>query len=142
MPSKRKKRSSPLKTKPLRQAGQSLAEEIDDVVGTKIMPWVSLILMFLILAAFEWIRWWRAIPPQPVLSSIIAVVVFGVSIWRIWKALKYGANLYLGRQGELIVSQCLDKLKADGYRVFDDVVGDGFNVDHVLITYDIFRTFE
>ncbi len=133
MPTNRKKKKSPLKTKPLRQAGESLAEELDDVIGTKIMPWISLILTFIVLAGFEWLRWWRKMPPQPVLFSILALVAIVVSIWRIWKSLKYGANLYLGRQGELIVSQCLDKLKYDGYRVLDDVIGDGFNVDHVLV---------
>jgi hypothetical protein len=38
-----------------------------------------------------------------------------------------------GIEGEKAVGQFLDRLRADGYQVFHDVLGDGFNIDHVLI---------
>ena len=41
--------------------------------------------------------------------------------------------LKLGRDGEKAVGQFLEKLREQGYRVFHDVVGNGFNIDHVLI---------
>ena len=42
-------------------------------------------------------------------------------------------RLKQGRDGEKIVGQYLDNLKACGYRVFHDIVCDGFNIDHVVI---------
>jgi hypothetical protein len=41
--------------------------------------------------------------------------------------------LRLAAEGEKAVGQFLEGLREHGYRVFHDVVGDGFNVDHVLI---------
>lgn len=133
MVTKRRKTKSPLKTKPLRLAGQSLSEELDDVVYYKILFWMMLIILFGIMALLEWIRWWQQAPPNPIVVSILSAVGCGVAVWKIWRLFPYARNLNLGRQGEILVSQCLDQLKADGYRVFDDVVGDGFNVDHVLV---------
>jgi hypothetical protein len=49
------------------------------------------------------------------------------------KALPRLRALKLGRDGEKAVGQFLEKLREQGYRVFHDLVGDGFNVDHVLI---------
>lgn len=38
-----------------------------------------------------------------------------------------------GLEGELVVGQFLERLRADGFTVFHDVIGAGFNIDHVLI---------
>ncbi|MBE0548059.1 MAG: NERD domain-containing protein [Rubrivivax sp.] len=38
-----------------------------------------------------------------------------------------------GAEGERAVGQFLDRLRGDGYQVFHDVLGEGFNVDHVVI---------
>ena len=42
-------------------------------------------------------------------------------------------QLRLARDGERAVGQYLETLRARGYRVLHDLVGNGFNVDHVLI---------
>ena len=97
------------------------------------MPWMALIVLAVIMAILEWVRWWGAIPPRPVLISFMAAIACCLAVWKIWKAVPYGRNLYLGQQGEIIVGRCLEKLMANGYRVFHDVRGDGFNVDHVLV---------
>lgn len=41
--------------------------------------------------------------------------------------------LRMARDGEKIVAEYLDELREKGYRVLHDIVGDGFNVDHLLI---------
>ncbi|HEX9145591.1 MAG TPA: nuclease-related domain-containing protein, partial [Candidatus Binatia bacterium] len=41
--------------------------------------------------------------------------------------------LRLGRNGERDVGQKLEPLRKHGYQVFHDIIGDGFNIDHVLI---------
>lgn len=38
-----------------------------------------------------------------------------------------------GRDGERFIGQYLEELRASRYRVFHDLIGAGFNVDHVLI---------
>ena len=38
-----------------------------------------------------------------------------------------------GLDGERVVGQFLERLRGSGFHVFHDVVGAGFNVDHVLI---------
>ena len=42
-------------------------------------------------------------------------------------------QLRLGHEGELAVGQELNKLMSVDYRVYYDLLGDGFNVNHVLI---------
>jgi hypothetical protein len=42
-------------------------------------------------------------------------------------------TLRQGIEGEKAVGQFLERLREQRYQVFHDLVGDGFNVDHVLI---------
>jgi hypothetical protein len=38
-----------------------------------------------------------------------------------------------GIEGEKVVGQFLERLRESGYHIFHDLIGSGFNVDHVLI---------
>lgn len=38
----------------------------------------------------------------------------------------------LGRDGERAVGEYLERLRGKGYAVFHDIVGEGFNIDHVV----------
>lgn len=42
-------------------------------------------------------------------------------------------NLRLGRDGERVVGELLEPLRENGYRVFHDIPGPDFNVDHVIV---------
>ena len=42
-------------------------------------------------------------------------------------------SLRLAEDGEKAVGQHLEALRAEGYSVFHDLIGDGFNVDHVIV---------
>ncbi|MCC7359000.1 MAG: NERD domain-containing protein [Anaerolineales bacterium] len=42
--------------------------------------------------------------------------------------------LQLGLEGEKVVGQALEDLRADGRRVYHDLVGKNFNVDHVIVS--------
>jgi hypothetical protein len=42
--------------------------------------------------------------------------------------------LKMGRDGERCVGQFLERLRASGAQVFHDIPGDGFNLDHVVIS--------
>lgn len=124
---------SPLKDRPLRNPGQSVDEQRNDLILDKVFEPLMVVLLLFVLAALEWSRYYFPQPPQPILYTIM--VLFGVGyaafqIWRAWPRLK---ALRLARDGEKAVGQFLERLRDDGYQVFHDLMGNGFNVDHVLI---------
>lgn len=56
-----------------------------------------------------------------------------LTAWRIWRVIPQLKNLRQARDGERVVGQFLERLREDGYQVFHDVVGNGFNIDHLII---------
>lgn len=90
--------------------------------------------MFLIISAgLEWFRYFRPQVPQPVLYSMVALMAGGFAGYRVMMGLRRLRALRLGRDGEKVVGQCLEGLRDRSYRVIHDFVGEGFNLDHVLI---------
>ena len=129
----RKDKKSPIKTVPLRDAGQSLSEELDKLLNEKLLMWIMFSVFGIIFAAVQWLQWWSKSPPQPAGATVVAVVLCAVAAWRVrllWPQIR---NARLGLQGEKVVGQCLEALRAKGYHVFHDIPGDGFNVDHMLV---------
>lgn len=124
---------SPLKVSPLRLPGQSLDERIDDIVYDKLVVYVVVIGLILLSVINEWMRFYFNFPPKPLGISIIATVVIAFCVWKILKLLKNIKNLRLGSEGEKTVGQSLECLREAGYRVFHDVIDEGFNIDHVLV---------
>jgi len=124
---------SPLKGRPLRNPGQSLDEQIRDVTYDYIAGPLLFALFLVLIAAFEWFRYLTPVAPSPKLYTGVAIAGVGFAVFRLYKALPGLHALKLGRDGERVVGQFLEALRERGYRVFHDVVGDGFNVDHILI---------
>ena len=124
---------SPLKDKPLRVPGQSIEEQRDKLFEDKLeMP--ALVAVFaLLLAGWEWWRYFTHTPPMPRLMSAIALCVVTLAVWRLWRARPLLRSLRLALDGERVVGQFLERLREQGYQVFHDIVGTGFNVDHVII---------
>lgn len=50
-----------------------------------------------------------------------------VRLWKKWKDYKLGCD------GERIVGESLEKLREKGYKVFHDIVNEGFNIDHIIV---------
>ena len=134
MPPKNNETRSPLKDKPLRYPAQSLDEEIDLLLNDKMAWWLFLPAMFIFLALFEWYRWAFMPQPQPILFTICILPIIAFSAWKIMGHRKKLKALKLGRDGEREVGQYLELLVEKGYRVFHDLIGKDFNVDHVVIT--------
>ncbi|MCZ6802438.1 MAG: nuclease-related domain-containing protein [Proteobacteria bacterium] len=128
------KKVSPLKAKPLRQPGQSIEEQMDNLLNGEVMPYILLPVMAIAFAAFEWYR--HVFDPRlhPILFSILAIISVLVCIPKIIKLKKKLKNLVLGRDGEKAVGQFLELLREDGCMVFHDIVGDNFNIDHVVVS--------
>jgi hypothetical protein len=126
-------RRSPLKRKPLRNPGESLQEEIYSIQTEQLLPPLIMAFFGIGVAVFEWWRYLRQAPPQPMLLSAIAfiAVVYGAYKFAVLK--KRIRSLRLGMEGEKAVGQFLECLRSKGCKVFHDIVGDGFNVDHVVI---------
>lgn len=131
---KRNGKRSPLKQKPLRLPGESLAEERDRVLNDQVVPIAIAAILAAVYTGLEWWRWFTKAPPQPGLVSVAAVCIIVFCFFRGVKIRSRLHDLKLGLQGEKVVGQFLDANRQAGWYVFHDVPGDGFNVDHVLVT--------
>lgn len=127
------RRRSPIKDSPLRYAGQSLDEEIQSILTDKADCYAFAIAISVVISGMEWSRWYFKSPPYPLEYTIAGVAISAYCFYRIFQIKRQLQNLKQGRDGERAVGQFLDCLREKGYRVFHDIVGDGFNVDHVLI---------
>ncbi len=133
MKSKNNKRS-PLKDKPLRHAGQALDEQIDDKAINLVMSWVVFPGIAIIFAALEWIRYLHPIPAQPIPITVFAIILVIISIFKITKGVREIRTLRMGSDGEKLVAEELLELVKQGSAILNDVQGDKFNIDHVVIS--------
>jgi hypothetical protein len=124
---------SPLKDRPLRLPGQSADERRDELIHDRVFAPLIIAAVLGIFAAIEWWRYYFDVPPAPSLFTFVAVGAFIYAGFRIARAWPELARLKQGRDGERVVGQYLERLREKGYQVFHDVIGEGFNVDHVLI---------
>ena len=124
---------SPLKDAPLRNPGQSLDVQIDDLTTDMLGP-ILMATMFVTLSAMEWFRWYRDDRPHPLLYSLVAGIGIIYAIFRTSRSWKRLQSLKLGRDGERVVGQYLEQVREAGARVFHDIVGKDFNLDHVVLS--------
>ncbi|HRD68434.1 MAG TPA: nuclease-related domain-containing protein [Candidatus Competibacter sp.] len=124
---------SPLKEPPLRYPGQSLDEEIRRLIDDKLFGSVLPAVMMTAIAALEWLYWWQASRPNPILYTLVAFLWIAYGARRFLTLRRQVRRLKLARDGERVVGQYLEHLRARGYQVFHDLIGEHFNVDHVLI---------
>jgi hypothetical protein len=126
-------RRSPLKARPLRQAGQSLSEKLDKLLSEGLAPYIFGAGLAVYLAALEWWRWYSNFSPHPVAFSIVAVVAVAWTVWKVMRIRAEARLLRQGMEGERAVGQLLEELRELGFKVFHDLPGNNFNVDHVLV---------
>lgn len=127
------KTRTPLDAAPLRYAGQSLDEEIQRLLDDEVTEAALIAVLAVALAAQEWWRSFMQAPPSPILFSIAAALAVAYAVWRIIPARRKLRQLRLARDGERSVGEMLEELRGKGYRVLHDIVGDDFNIDHLLI---------
>jgi len=94
---------------------------------------LMLALFLSLIAGLEWYRLYLNMQPSPIIYSIAAALGIAYAAFRIWRNLPKLRSLRQAMEGERAVGQFLERLRENGFQVFHDVVGDGFNVDHVLI---------
>jgi len=124
---------SPIKDRPLRNPGQSLEGQRDLLITDKLLTPFIIAIVLCALAGMEWWAYYRHLPRQPVTYTVIAVLAVAYCIWNYLRFKPKFSKLRLAIHGERTVGQYLDRLREQHYEVFHDVIGKGFNVDHVII---------
>ena len=125
---------SPLKAKPLRLPGESVDKEIDRWINDATLGPFFGAGSFCIVAFFEWYGYLTHAPRLPILFTAIAVAALLYAGWRFFVIRRKVRSLRQGRDGERAVGQFLERLRDGGGQVFHDIPGEGFNLDHVVIS--------
>jgi hypothetical protein len=125
---------SPIKIKPLRLPGQGVDDDIVRLREGALMDHVFAAGCVCLLASMEWFGYLMHTGRHPWAFTLLAAVTMGYVAPRIWKLRNKIKELKLGRDGEKIVAEQLECLREYGAQVFHDVPGDGFNLDHVVIS--------
>ena len=128
------KKNSPIKAKTLRHYGQSLDEKIDDLLSDQLLRNLIFPVFLVLIAGREWWIYYKNIPPSPKLLTFFAIVSVIYSCYKIRKILKEVKHLAQGREGERAVGQYLESFREKGWKVYHDIIGEGFNIDHVIIS--------
>lgn len=124
---------SPLDRDPLRNPGESLQEEMQELLDSQLAPTFILAIGFVFFAAWEWRLKFTKSPPQPELLTFLAVLLIGYSTYQFFSVRRKLRSMKLGLVGEKLVGQFLEDLRRQGCRVFHDIVGKEFNLDHVVV---------
>lgn len=124
---------SPLKDKPLRNPGETLLKEIEDYKYDHVLAPTMGATFVVILAVLEWGYWYMETPRSPWPFTVMAVAAVIYAFFKTRKSIKHIRRLRQGHHGEVAVGQYLELLRESGARVFHDVPGKGFNLDHVVI---------
>ena len=124
---------SPLRDKPLRYAGQSTDEQIEDRAFSGLY-WFMLASMSVALAITDWVRYLSPLPSKPILISVIAVIATFIAVFVTISSVRDINRLKMARDGEKLVAEELIELIRQGATVFHDVRGHKFNIDHVVIS--------
>ena len=125
---------SPLKAKPLRLPGESVDKEIDRWTNDATLGPFFGAGCFCMVAFYEWYGYLTHSPRRPVLLTAVAAVALLYAGWRFFVIRRKVRSLRQGRDGERAVGQFLERLREDGGQVFHDIPGEGFNLDHVVIS--------
>ncbi len=128
------KTKSPLKEKPLRYVGQSCDEALDDLLHDKILVYYLVACGCAFFVLYSWFFYFRPIEKPPILLSIFFGVGLVFSAYKLNVHMKKVKNIQQGRDGERAVGQYLESMRESGCQVYHDIVGKGFNVDHVVIS--------
>jgi hypothetical protein len=126
-------RRSPIKQKPLPAAGDSLRREIVESADHLVEYAIAAGLVASV-AATHWVWYLTKAPPAPWFFTVLTVIAVALVALKMAKFRRRSKRLLQAREGERAVAQHLDsELRRDGYEIFHDVPGDGFNVDHLVV---------
>ena len=127
-------RRSPFTRHPLRSPGQSVQREMDRLLEDRMLPTLLFATLLGFMAVYDWTVVLLHYTPHPFFSTTLALLGACYATYKYFDFKRTVERLRLGRDGERIVGQFLEDLRADGARVFHDLVGEGLNIDHVVVS--------
>jgi len=129
----KKPTKSPLKDPPVRNPGQSLDEQRLKMVTDRLITPLLAATVFSVVAMQEWLRMFIPREPMPWMFTAVFAATAAFFLYRVFRTRPAIRRVKQVRDGERAVGQYLERLRSDGYEVFHDVIGEGFNLDQVLI---------
>jgi hypothetical protein len=125
---------SPLKDKPLRYAGQSIDEQIDDQF-LDVMYWVLLPCIGIVFTIVDWFRYLNPRPvSSPIPATVLAIIVTAIGVFKLIRIRRNVERLKMARDGEKLVAEGLQEMIKQGATVLNDIQSDKFNIDHVVVS--------
>jgi hypothetical protein len=128
---------TPLKNPPLHNPGESLQEQLNELLNDKAGPFIYLLIFMPMWLIYEWLRYLKIYVLPIWAVTTVAVGYIAVSLFKILTLRKEVRNLKRGLLAEKSVGQYLEQFRAEGYQIFHDIPGESggkkFNLDHVLI---------
>lgn len=125
---------SPLKRKPPRNPGESVHSERERLVSEEFVSYLFFATFSVILALHAWMQELFHHPPYPRTMTGVALIAVGLCVYKFLTLRRRARALRLGEEGEKEVGHSLEDLRRQGCQVFHDIVGDGFNIDHVVVS--------
>ena len=116
-----------------RRAGESLRERREKMVDDRVLPLISVVVAFWVVYFIQQLQQWSHTGPQAQLWLCIAIVATMVATIRFWRLLPIARHFNRGERGERHVADMLEELRSEGYKPVHDIVGNGFNIDHVIV---------
>ena len=116
--------------------GESLQKKIDADYEQYFIIWGMFIAFFLV-TLYVWLFYFNVWEITLVMAITFSVVTGTILIYGIHKSrklIRHIRNCYKGMEGERLVGEMLNKMSNDSTRVFHDICGDYFNVDHLIIS--------
>ncbi len=140
----RQGKRNPITEKPLRNAGQSLNEELDRLFNDRMLPYFLAAALFFIATIMNWLSYFSRshLFLSNCFFTVIATVVIIYASLKIISLKKVADSLNLGLKGEKFIGEFLDSFKEKGYKVYHDIPGESWNIDHVVVSCDGVYTIE
>lgn len=91
------------------------------------------IVLALVLVIQEWVVWFLGYEPQPLIWTLYVALVVPYPVYRLRQIRKELPGLKFIQDANKVVVHYLEQLRKDGYSVFHDIEGDGFDIDHVVV---------
>jgi hypothetical protein len=116
-----------------RRAGESLSEEREKRVYDKLPLIVFVPFTFWSVFLITKLQQSNVVLRHPLFWLWMAIVAtVAAAIW-FWRLIPIARRLNRGERGELHVADVLEELRSEGYKPVHDIVGNGFNIDHVIV---------
>ena len=123
-----------IKKRALRNPGQSLEEQIAQIVDEHVVVWYAAAFCVTFYTVIEWVRWTLSDRFHPLMFTSLAVVVLAIFARKFITARDNVRRLQTGLAGERHTGNYLqNSLLRNGYWLIHDIVDDAGNIDHAVI---------